>query len=119
MDSGCHRFVVLVGPVAVKVPVMRYGFDWWLRGWLASRGEVEEWCLTRDVRLCPILISAFGLVVVMRRCETEPEVSQEEVDVAIADYSGRHQGGPPAEPYPKSYGRLDGRVVAFDYGRWK
>jgi hypothetical protein len=61
--------------------------------------------------LCPILCAdPFGLFVVMRRA-AQP-VTREEKDAADPDY----YPGITAESKPDDYGRLDGRIVAVDYG---
>lgn len=114
--SGCHRTALLVGRYVVKVPVVGYGLRWWVRGWLVNLNEAAEWRATRDSRRCPVLLSFFGLVIVMPRCQTSPPVSHEEVIEARDEFEARRGYVSNAEPYAKSYGRMGGRVVEFDYG---
>lgn len=115
--GGCHRTVLLLSRYVFKVPIMGFGLSWWVRGWLANLREREEWRLTKDPGLCPVLLSLFGLVIVMRRCETVPPVEHDDVLAERAEFVVRRGYECSAEPYAKSYGRLNGRVVAFDYGR--
>ena len=102
----------------VKVPVVGYGLKWWVRGWLVNCNEVAEWQATKDPGLCPVLLSLFGLLVVMPRCETMRMSGEEmgDVETARVEFESRRGYECGAEPFTKSYGRLDGRVVAFDYG---
>lgn len=116
-DWGCHRNVLLVGRYALKTPVMNGALRWWVRGWLVNLDEAEQWRSTQDPGLCPVLFSFFGLVNVQPRCDEAGDVREYEVTRARAAFEARRGHECTAEPFAKSYGRLDGRVVAFDYGR--
>lgn len=115
-QNGCHRTVLLFGPLAIKVPRFGFGLSWWVRGWLVNLREVHLWRLCKDPGLCPVWLSILGLIIVMPRCATTPEPTPLEVEEARARYKARQGCDSSAEPYGKSYGRLKDRVVAFDYG---
>lgn len=107
---GVFRCVILVGPVAVKLPRLTN----LLAGMRCNRWEREVWRVWRPhfdwSHLCPVIASdPLGLVVLMPRA-SQP-VTQAEVDAADVG-----QPGCDAECKPDDWGRLSGRVVAVDYG---
>lgn len=110
---GATRAVLLTGKLAWKVPRM----STWrtlLNGLLANMQE-REFSRTGWPELCPVLFSLpGGWLVVMARCRPlddaewcyfEYELFTEHPDYTI-----------PVEPKQDSFGWLDGRVVAVDYG---
>lgn len=116
---GVTREVILTRSFAIKVPKLTYGWRLFLRGLLANMQERQFWT-TRDHRLCPVVWSLPGgwLVVMMRAREMA------DAEWALFD-AERFCGTPddcefemivPAEPKQDSFGWLDGRVVAVDYG---
>jgi hypothetical protein len=65
------------------------------------------------MNLCPIKFAdSCGCVVVMERA-MQP-VTIEEIEAADPDYYPDID----VEPKPENYGRLDGAIVALDYGLW-
>jgi hypothetical protein len=111
MPSGVYRRVILVWQFAVKVPHLHNA----LSGLRCNRWEREMWRVWRPAfgwkNLCPIEFSdPLGFIVVMPRA-TQP-VTIEEVDEAIGDYYPDIT----SESKAADFGRVDGRVLALDYG---
>lgn len=77
--------------------------------------QERQFSAARWVELCPVLFAdPLGFVVVMRRAKP---LSEEEW--AGFDYAGFVDGGEygvPAENKRSSFGWLNGRIVAVDYG---
>lgn len=115
---GTNRFVLLLGPWAIK-------FARSSRGRRACRNERGLWRYYKGKPgngdlLCPIIASdPFGFVVVMRKAKRTPrpfwstwpefqpkwEYLPDEGDIPD-----------PGEPSPKDWGVIDGRFVLVDYG---
>jgi hypothetical protein len=111
MPHGVFRRVIVLGGFAFKLPRLRE----FARGMRCNRWEREMWYVWRPKyrweNLCPILFAdPFGLLVVMARA-AQP-VTFEEVRAEDPDY----YPGITAEAKPEDYGRLNGRIVAVDYG---
>lgn len=111
MPRGNWRRVLLIGPFAVKVARSRF----WHQARCCNRWEREMWRIWRPrfnwQCLCPILLSdRFGFIVVMRRAEQPVTVEQIEA-VAEPLYPDVT-----CEWKTADCGRLDGRIVALDYG---
>jgi hypothetical protein len=105
--TGRNRFVVLAGRWAVKVPSLRSWRDF-LFGLLNNLNE-GEWATDPTMAHCPVVWrSPGGFILVQRRARILTD--QEFVDL--------HPALPPARAEPKadSWGWLDGRLVAVDYG---
>lgn len=117
--EGVTRTVVLTRRWAFKFPSVANGWKYFLYGFFANMQE-REWS-GFDGRLCPIRVALpGGLLVVMPRClpvtdaqfsalvpEDWPEISfQEKGD----------SGSLPVEMKSNSFGWLNGRIVAIDYG---
>lgn len=129
-DDGVTREVFLVGRFAVKIPKLIYGWRNFLQGLLANMQEQAfrqgEW-----PDLCPIVFSIpGGWLVVMRRADPVPE---DRWSAFLRDRLGADairtihprdeirswNGGDytvPVEVKRSSFGLLDGRIVAIDYG---
>jgi hypothetical protein len=110
MPHSTFRRVFLIGRFAIKVPQPRFVF----RGLCCNRWERELWHRWRPVfqweTLCPILFAdPLGLVVVMSRAE-QP-VTDEEIRAIPLEFPE-----PTYKVEPKDFGRLNGRVLAVDYG---
>jgi len=110
---GCTRTVLLIGNFAFKFPSV---FEWrlFLLGLLANMQERLFWTMCSD-KLCPVVWSIpCGLLVVMRRAKELTEDEWAEFDVESWLKDGDYPV--PAEPKIDSFGWLDGRIVAVDYG---
>lgn len=113
---GVTRTVLLVGRYAFKFPAMG---EWrlFLLGLLANMQE-RMFARTGWPELCPVLFSLpGGWLVVMRRAKvlTEPEwLALDEKEVS--EFINRPGYIVPAELKSDSFGWLDGRLVAVDYG---
>jgi hypothetical protein len=111
MPHGSFRRVLLAGRFAIKVPRPR----WFVYGMRCNRWEREAWSRWRPVfgwaNLCPVLCAdPFGFFVVMPRAE-QP-VSKEDVYASLVDAHPNHD----AEFKAEDYGRVNGSIVALDYG---
>jgi len=124
---GCTREVFLIGKYAIKVPQFHYEWRHFLLGLLANMQEVNL-SKTHDERLCPVLFYIpGGWLIVMPRCG---EISREDflnLDVTrfwpdnSEDYHPdntceRANYNVPVENKEDSFGVLDGKIVAVDYG---
>ena len=113
MPTGTYRYVLLFCGYALKLPRYQH----FIGGCRCNRWEREMWRVWRPKfgwqNLCPVLIAdPLGLILVMRRA-TQP-VTFAEVVKATPDYYPE----PIVETKPEDFGRVDGRVVALDYGLW-
>jgi hypothetical protein len=111
---GVTRLVLLVGPWAIKAPRLN-SWRQFLWGLLANLQEAE-WSRTRWPQLCPVLWSIpGGLLLVMRRAHelTADEFAAFDVDAFRGSVPGATL---PVENKRDSFGWLNGRVVAVDYG---
>lgn len=111
MPFGAFRHVILIGCIAVKIPRIRNAFSV-LR---CNRWEREMWRVWRPIfgweNLCPVKFAdPLGVFVIMPRA-TQP-VTFEEVVEATPDYYPDIT----SETKPEDFGRVDGRVLALDYG---
>jgi len=110
---GCTRTVFLIGPWAIKIPSV---VEWrlFLLGLLANMQE-RIFSRTDWPELCPVLWSLpGGWLVVMRRAK---ELTREEYDQTdFSQWIIRDDYVIPAEPKMDSFGWLDGKLVAVDYG---
>lgn len=116
---GTHRTVYLIGSLAIKVPVFS---DWrmFLTGLLANMQEAR-FSKAKWPQLCPVLFACpGGWFTVMRRAEP---LSREQF--FALDYAEWIKGGNdlpkgewviPVENKLDSFGLLNGRIVAVDYG---
>jgi hypothetical protein len=116
--SGCTRKVFLVGKWALKVPTF-YSQDAFLHGCLANLQERACWMI-REIRplLAPVVACMpLGLLLVMRRCEPMlSELTESEAKRFFYDCVKETGYSVPVEDKPSSFGYLDGRLVAVDYG---
>jgi hypothetical protein len=111
MPSGDFRCVFLLGRFAVKVPRIRF----LSLGMRCNRWEREMWRTWRPIfgwkSLCPILFAdLLGLVVVMPRA-AQPVTFDDVVAATPDDYPL-----PTHETKPADFGKVQGRVLALDYG---
>lgn len=114
---GVTRFVVLTPRYAIKVPrFWHYGhFRWemFLHGLLGNMQE-REFARAGWPELCPVLWSLpGGWLLVMPRCEPlDAELTPEQYEA----FTHRPDYHVPAEHKADSFGYLNGRLVAIDYG---
>jgi hypothetical protein len=112
--EGATRRVVLLGPLALKLPRARYGWAPFLRGLLCNMQEVA-FSGTGWPELCPVLWRVpGGFLVVMRRARPLTDAEWFGLDVAGFKYGPDYDV--PVECKRDSFGVVDGRVVAVDYG---
>ncbi|HEV7293114.1 MAG TPA: hypothetical protein VGN79_12415 [Devosia sp.] len=107
--KGCNRWVLLTRRYAFKFPALSSWQDF-LFGLLNNMNEAREHHLPGR---CPILWSLpGGLLVVMPRVEIMNEVQFQQFDPGVfnTEYTLN------VEHKPDSYGFLDGKIVAVDYG---
>lgn len=113
LKRGATRIVLLIGKYAIKIPSI---FEWrlFLHGLLAnlqeasfSRAEWEE--------LCPVVLAVpGGWFLIMRRATP---LSEEEFEsLNYEEWVDRENYRVPVENKHDSFGILDGRIVAVDYG---
>jgi hypothetical protein len=113
MPCGTFRFVLLFRSLAIKVPRLRNAQS----GMRCNRWEREMWRTWQPKfrwgNLCPIKFADyFGVIVIMSRAQ-QP-VTVEEIEAADPDYYPDVD----VEWKPENWGRLNGSVVAVDYGLW-
>lgn len=115
--QGITREVVLIGRYAVKLPRVSYGWRMFLCGLLANMQEAD-FSTTKWPELCPVLFAIpGGWLVVMRRARPLTDGQWEEFrreDMYNMLDNGHRSI--PAEHKRDSFGYLDGRIVAVDYG---
>ncbi len=114
--GGATRHVILIGRWAIKLPRLNHGWKGFLCGLMCNMQEAEFATLD-DPRLCPVLGSIpGGWLVVMRRARvmTPAEFARLDWPHFVAGRPG--QTVIPAEHKADSFGWLDDRVVAIDYG---
>jgi len=115
MPHGNWREVHLIGDVAVKVPRSDRSPVMQREAMLLNRWEHEMWAVWRPKfqwpHLCPVLrCDPMGDELVMRRAVMD--VTVEEIAAMLA----RYYPDITSEPKVDSWGRLDGLIVAVDYG---
>jgi hypothetical protein len=115
---GTHRTVYLIGSWAIKVPVFA---EWrlFLHGLLANMQERNFGALGCP-ELCPVIFGMpGGWFIVMRRAEAVSFKRFVEIFPTRADFD-KWVDTPdyhvPVELKPDSFGILDGKIVAVDYG---
>ena len=112
--QGITREVILTRRYAIKVPKLIYGWHKFLCGLLANMQE-RQFARAGWPQLCPVVFSVpGGWLLVMRRAEMLSDDEWREFDPArfceTPDYVV------PAEFKRDSFGKVDGRIVAIDYG---
>lgn len=123
VTAGSNRLVVLTRRHAIKVPNVR---SWWTACWgLIDNMQERRACGLgpwgrRQDGVAPIVFSLpGGLLNVARRARPLTADEWASFDPE-AHCSRRFDDGTPyrisAEPKPDSFGVLDGRIVAVDYG---
>ena len=113
---GSTRIVVCIGSVAIKLP----RFDRWrnfLLGLLANLQE-RDFSSCGWPELCPVIWAApGGFLSLMKRARPMTEAEFEVFDWDMwARKSLEDDYFVPVEPKVSSFGWMDGRLVAVDYG---
>lgn len=109
MKQGVSRKVFLYGKYAFKFPNPSSWVQF-LWGLISNMNE-RIFGRMKDERLCPVLFSLpGGWLVVMQRAEPLPDDHDERrIDEIVAAF-------PCVEKKPSSFGIVDDRIVAVDYG---
>lgn len=127
LKHGCTRFVFLTKNYAVKVPQFKYEWRHFLLGLLANMQEVT-FSKTKDDRLCPVrFYIPGGWLLIMPRCTPITEDVFFDLDVTkfwpneSEDYHPKNECeranyNVPVENKQDSFGWLNGKIVAIDYG---
>lgn len=112
--QGITREVLLTDHYAIKIPKLIYGWHKFLCGLLANMQEVT-FARAGLAGLCPIVFSVpGGWLLVMHRAEP---LSNDEWQLFDAkSFCERTEYTIPAEFKQSSFGKLDGKIVAIDYG---
>jgi hypothetical protein len=110
---GSTRTVLLIGKYAVKIPAM-VSWKHFLNGLLGNIQESEFNTLNHP-KLCPVLFALpLGFLIVMPRCEN---VSREVFySLDFKRFVKERNLLLPVEDKLSSFGMLNGKVVAVDYG---
>jgi hypothetical protein len=113
-EIGCTRIVFLIGNYAVKIPNFRYEWKHFLCGLLSNLNE-RAFAKMEWPQFCPVVFSfPGGWLLVMRRAR---QMTREEFDSFDPQaFCEQSDYVVPAEHKPESFGWLNGRVVAIDYG---
>lgn len=110
---GTTRRVMLIGRHAYKFPSIA-SWPLFLYGLLANMQEVQ-FSKAGWPELCPVVWSVpGGLLVVMRRAT--PLTAEEWAALDVDRWSVTEDYTVPVEDKRDSFGTLDGRLVAVDYG---
>lgn len=111
---GCTRRVFLIGNFAIKIPNF---FDEWRLGLLGLLSNMQEaqFSKTGWPELCPVRFSIpGGFLVVMDRAR---ELTEDEfLELDLKTWVDRGEYMIPAEIKTNSFGYLNGKLVAIDYG---
>lgn len=114
--KGSSREVVLIGQWAIKFPKL-YSWETFLWGLLANMQEIQFSKLNWP-ELCPIIwYIPGGFLVVMPRCKIliRNDFCEEKINEIFTN-AKLHNRCLPVEMKPDSWGFLNGRLIAVDYG---
>lgn len=112
--QGVTREVFLTRRYAIKIPKLIYGWHKFLCGLLANMQE-RAFAHANLPELCPVVFSIpGGWLLVMRRAEHLTDAEWSVFDAK--KFCEREEYLVPAEWKQDSFGKLDGRIVAIDYG---
>lgn len=125
--NGTTRFVILTKHWAFKIPQFRYAWRHFLMGLLANMQE-RQFATMKDSRMCPIkFYIPGGWLVVMPRCKelSDEDFTNLNIDMFWEESNVRELKGTtiffgdfkiPVEHKQDSFGWLNGKIVAIDYG---
>lgn len=122
LTNGATRIVLLIGRFAIKLPNCQK-YRLFLHGLLSNLQE-RQFSACQWEELCPVLLSdPLGLFLVMRRARPLTDQEWETVSTQwfALETKSQHvcdQGDYylPVEHKRDSFGVLDGKIVAIDYG---
>lgn len=110
---GTHRTTWLIGKYAIKIPVL---VEWrlFLLGLLANMQEAQ-FSACKWPELCPVVFRVpGGFLNVM--CRAEPLTREEFFALDYEAFVDAEDYHVPVENKLDSFGKLEGRIVAVDYG---
>jgi len=115
MKKGATRWVLFIGKFAFKFPSL-FGWKQFLWGLLANMQE-KEFSKIKNMKnkLCPVIFSLpLGFLIVMPKIQIlkEGELTKEELIIFCIS----EEFLVPAELKYDSFGYLNGKLVAVDYG---
>lgn len=111
---GVTREVFITTNYAFKLPKFSYGWKSFLQGLLANMQEVS-FSKTNWPELCPIVFYIpGGWLVVMKK--VEPLTDYEWENFNVVEFCNKEDYVVPAEYKQDSFGKLNGSIVAVDYG---
>jgi len=113
-DCGISRDVFLIGKYAFKFASPRYGYKNFLQGLLAN---IQEATFSKAgwPELCPVLAATpGGFLIIMPRVRVMTDEEFEGFDYVGFVFGDDYNI--PAEAKSDSFGWLDGKIVAVDYG---
>jgi len=116
---GVTRTVILTKKYAIKLPALHYGWKNTLWGLLANMQEASFSSLVKESegKLCPVLFNIpGGWMTIQPRCE--PMEFQEFLEFysELKNWKQLDNFDIPCEDKHDSFGRLNGKIVCFDYG---
>ena len=119
IKRGSYRIVVLVGPLAFKLPLPSGSWKGrlhsFLQGWQQNITE-RMYSKLKEPYLCPVYFSFFGLVNVMPNC---PILKPDDASLLRLFYENIKRECPYwylVERKYESIGQYKGKAVAVDYG---
>lgn len=113
IENGITRKVFLIGKYAIKVPQTDYGWKYFLKGLLANMSECAS-SKYNKYEICPVLFSSWGgwfLVMPRLKLPSEEEFKESGITKQYCDRLN-------VEFKSNSFGWMDGRLVAIDYGEF-
>ena len=112
VKHGVTRIVFLIGKLAIKIPNGSYSWQHFVLGMLANAQERKFSHANHN--FCPTLYcSALGLLLVMKRARPVGILclfDEDSLESLFGNYSGM------VENKLDSFGEIDGKLVAIDYG---
>lgn len=113
IQNGSSRMVLLIGQLAIKIPRINNGFDMFMRGIIGNFHEERVWKhhiqFHWKLQFAPVLFGFFGLITVMKRAKPFNGHIPE-------NWHKVHYSGWAVEYKNASFGILDNKIVAIDYG---
>jgi hypothetical protein len=115
LHHGQSRAVLIVGPIAIKLPLPSNRAV----GARCNQHEAAVWRQVTSANrrmLCPVLwASASGSVLVMKAARPASEDDRDAIRALRNQWEYSRECEDPLESWPKDWGWLDGRLVAVDY----